>query len=168
MIEAVFPPSADSQESSRSAPDEAQDTLAQLQKLLARNQKLDEMLSDKIRDLHRNQENLTQNPAMGDVEIYLRPQNWNLHTDPPAPGFYNSTLREATTMADHLLPANLHLHQLSSPTVQFNQISVNQQTQSQALASVWDGDQHVFDQLRELDQGITAEEALLFIDSGTF
>jgi hypothetical protein len=160
VIEAVFLPSTDSQEPRRSAPDEAEDILAQLQKLLARNRKLDEMLSDKIRDLHRNQENVTQNPAMGDMEIYLRPQNWNLHTDPPAAEFHNSTLREATTTGDHSLPANLHLHQLSSPTVQFSQISVNQQTQSQALASVWDGDQHTFDQLQE--------EALLFIDSSTF
>lgn len=152
----------------RSAPDEAQDILAQLQKLLVRNQKLDGMLNDKIRDLHRNQENLAQNSAMADVEIYLRPQNWNLHAHPPAPEFYNSTSREATTTDDHLLPANLHLHRLSSPTVRSNQISVNQQTQSHALASIWDGDQHAFGQLQELDQGSTAEEALRFIDSGTF
>jgi hypothetical protein len=168
VIEAVFLRSTDLQEPRRSAPEEAQDTLAQLQTLLARNRKLHEMLSDKIRDLHCNQENFTQNPAMADMEIYLRPQNWNLRTDPPAAEFHNSTLREATTTDDHSLSANLHLHQLSLPTVQFNQISVSQQTQSQALASVWDGDQHAFDQLQELGQGVTTEEAGLFIDSSTF
>jgi hypothetical protein len=166
VIDAVFLPSTDSQESGQRAPEEAQHTLAQLQKWLIRNQKLDEMLCDRIRNLHR--EDLVQNPAMVDMEIIPQVQNWNPHMDLPAAEFYDSTSREATTIADHLLPTNLNFHQLNSPNAQLNQISVNQRTQSQALISVWNEDQRAFDQLQAFDQGTTADEALLFNDSGAF
>ena len=178
LVDAVVLGSTVQQESASSAIGRHRDLLTQLQKLLARNQKLSSMLREKIWKSQQNQESFMHtshgNQTMTDAEIISHPQDWGLQLELQTPDFdSNESPQEGATVDDRLSPSNLPMnHRLGSPQNPFhptwdpfNQLSADQQAQSQVLTSVWNGvqqpmanssfsrPQDVFDQLQDFVPG---------------
>ena len=192
-MDAVVLGSTVRQESARSSLGRHRDLLAQLQKLLARNQKLSSMLREQILKSQQNQESFMDTrhgkQTMTDAEIISHPEDWDLQLELQTPDFdSNESPQEDATVDDRLslsdLPVN---HRLGSPQNpshppwhQLNQLSADQQARSQVLTSVWSGDQpsmanssfnrpqDVFDQLQDFVPGPRGSAGGIFMSSSAF